>query len=73
MPRITRKEVDLLVSAFNARLRDGLHVAVQGRNGMYGVDLYDAHGMIRTFRLGTLRECYDWLRAADQALGIVNR
>jgi hypothetical protein len=74
MERITRKAVDGRAEFVSALLRDGLRVVPEGRYGYIGLDLYDAHGMVRTLSTGlTKRQAYDYLGAMLETLDIVGR
>lgn len=75
MERITREDVTQLAEVVSDRMRDGLRVEVEGRNGYFAVDLYDRHGMVRTLpgAVGTKREVYLYLRAMRETFNIIGR
>lgn len=73
MSRIKRADVDGKADRVSGMLRDGISVSVQGRNGYYGLDRYDRHGMVDTLAIGTLREIDTYLNGMVAALAIVGR
>ena len=73
MERITRQNLDTRADFVSTMLRGSLHVEAQGRSGYIGLDLYDAHGCVRTLATGTKREIYAYLGAMLDALEIVGR
>lgn len=73
MERITKQQLRDRADIVSSMLRDGLHVDIQGRNGYFGLDLYDAHGMVRTLATGTKREVKLVLDGMYEGLTIVGR
>lgn len=63
MYRITRSDLDDRCANLNRRL-NGRQVAVQGRNGYFGLDEFDSSGsMLRTLTIGSKREVGEFLHA----------
>lgn len=73
MERITRADVDRIASTVSDSLTSGLFLQVQGRNGYYGLDLYDRDGMVDVLHIGSKREIYTYLQGMRRALLITNR
>jgi len=72
MDRITREDCDRIAATISEAL-NGLRIEVQGRNGYFGVDLYDAHGMVDTLHLGSKREIYTYMQGMRRTLLIIGR
>lgn len=79
MERVQRWMVDDRAKVVSSML-NGLSVHVQGRNGYFGLDLYQETGrdnpnatLVRTLTTGTKREVYTYLAAMLDALEIVGR
>ena len=73
MDRVTRADVDRISETISESLTSGLYLRVQGRNGYFGLDLFDRDGMVETLHLGTKREVYTYLQGMRRALLITNR
>ena len=72
--RITKQQLDELAAHVSRCFTGELHVVVEGRYGYTAIDLYDAHGCVRTVTAGlTKRQAHDYLGAMMSALEIVGR
>lgn len=62
MERVTREDLERIAETVSESLPHELKVFVQARNGFYGLDLYNAAGMVDTLTTGSKRELYTYLQ-----------
>lgn len=60
--RVTREDLERIAETVSESLPNSLRVFVQHRYNYYGLDLYDAAGMVDTLTTGTKRELYTYLQ-----------
>lgn len=68
LDRITRQQVERVAASVSDLLPVGVAVAVQGRNGGFGLDLLHSDSVMRTLRFGTKREVLEYLQGMRDGL-----